>query len=152
MKRLSTIVRAIALAGLLAGAGLAQDSGRDKLSVKASATEVHGQWFERKPVMVERGTPDGPFQRLGIAQAGEFTDAAIDPHQIYIYRVTPVSDSAAAVEITVGPPPAGYTQVAANPNQTNANTSANVKDSICSGSGAREPRGGLKMGRRNHCG
>jgi carboxypeptidase Q len=28
----------------------------------------------------------------------------------------------------------------------------NVKDSICSGSGAREPRGGLKMGRRNHCG
>jgi tricorn protease-like protein len=27
-----------------------------------------------------------------------------------------------------------------------------VKDSICSGSGAREPRGGLKMGRRNHCG
>ncbi len=91
MKRLTTIVRALAVAGLLAGACLAADSDRDKLSVKASATEVHLQWFERKPVIVERGTPNGAFQQLGIAQEGEFTDAVIDAHQTYIYRVTPVS-------------------------------------------------------------
>jgi hypothetical protein len=131
MKRLTTIVRALAFACLLAGACSAQVSDRDRLSVKASATEVHLHWFERKPVVVERRTPNGTFQQLGIAQAGEFTDAAIDPRQIYTYRVTSVSDTTAAVEITVGPPPAGFTQVAVNPNQTNANTSSNFGQFVC---------------------
>ncbi len=130
MKRLTTVV-AVALACLLAGSCLAEDSGRDKLSVKASATEVHLQWFERKPVIVERGTPNGPFQQLGIAQEGEYRDPVIDAHQTYIYRVTPVSDMTAAVAVTVGPPPAGYSQAAVNPKQNNANISDLFGEYVC---------------------
>ena len=67
--------------------------------------------------MVERKAPDGEFQVLGIAPDGEFTDRAIDHHQIYTYRATPLHGLAPAIAVTVGPPPAGFSTVVANPNQ-----------------------------------
>jgi hypothetical protein len=123
--------RTIALTLLLAGASIAADSDRKPLSVEASATEVRLHWFERKPVIVERKVPNGEYQQLGIAQDGEFTDTSIDRNQIYIYRATPVSDTTAAVAVTVGPPPAGYSQVAVNPKQNNPNISAYFGQYVC---------------------
>jgi hypothetical protein len=74
-------------------------------------------WFESTPVLVERKAPDGEFQVLGIAPDGDFTDRAIDRHQIYTYRATPLHGLAPAIAVTVGPPPAGFSTVVANPNQ-----------------------------------
>ena len=109
--------RTVALACLLAGASLAADSTPNPLTVHASATEVRLQWFERKPVMVERALPNGEFQMLGIAPEGEFTDPVLDRHQTYIYRATSVLEPRTSSSVTVGPPPAGFNTAALNPVQ-----------------------------------
>ena len=87
------IGRTVAVALLLVSLSWAADADRHKLSVHASAKEVHLQWFERKPVLVERKVPGGEFQALGIAEDGDFTDTAIDPRQIYTYQTTPIGET-----------------------------------------------------------
>jgi hypothetical protein len=111
------ILRGATAACLLAAASFAADANHSPLTVQASATEVHLHWFEHTPVVVERKAPDGEFQVLGIAPDGEFTDRAIDRHQIYTYRATPIHGLAPKIAVTVGPPPAGFSTVVANPNQ-----------------------------------
>ena len=59
------------------------------------------------------------------------TNAVIDAHQTYTYRVTPLSDRAAPATVTVGPPPAGYSQAAVNPKQNNANVSDLFGEYVC---------------------
>jgi hypothetical protein len=110
------ILRGAATACLLAAASFAADAKHSPLTVQASATEVHLQWFEPTPVVVERKAADGEFEVLGIASDGEFTDRTIDRRQIYTYRATPIHGLAPKI-VTVGPPPAGFSTVVANPNQ-----------------------------------
>ncbi|HEX3748448.1 MAG TPA: BACON domain-containing protein [Bryobacteraceae bacterium] len=115
---LQAICCVLALFCISVGACFAADSARTPLTVHASATEVRLHWFERKPVVVERAIPNGGFQVLGIAPQGEFVDPVIDRHQTYIYRATSVLEPRTSSTITVGPPPAGFNTVAANPVQT----------------------------------
>ena len=125
------LTRITVLTAFLTAASLAADSADKRLTVKATAHEVHLHWFERKPVIVERKLANGAFHQLGIAQDGEFTDASIDPALTYTYRATPIDAQTPATAVTVGPPPAGFNAAVLNPNHTNSNTSGNFGQYTC---------------------
>src|SRR5260370_36004240 len=99
--------------------------------IVSSATSSAAQlsWTAAQPqapgFIVERKTLNGAYATLPIIPDGgvpgvAFVDATIDPFTTYVYRVSATSlngTSTPSNEVTVGPPPAGYSVAAPVPSR-----------------------------------
>ena len=87
----------------------------------ASSSAVQLTWTGAGPFVVERRADAKTFATIGRTSDAAYTDAAIDPFATYVYRIRTARGadggpggeqlSPPSNEITVGPPPAGFSTV-----------------------------------------
>jgi hypothetical protein len=92
------------------------------LAWKAGDPQVVRHIVERKPLGASWTPPPGPKPSpivTTIVDAASFTDTSIDPFATYVYRIRAAATgderSAPSNEITVGPPPLGFSQIVSKP-------------------------------------
>lgn len=133
MSRMSVRARGARLGGILLGVvapvmGAALQSSlappRDLTVVSADRQAVVLRWQEGGEgpdrYVVERRTGSGAFAELAAVSGTEAVDRSADVSATYTYRVRAAAEapgrrSAPSNEVTVGPPPAGFSEVVSRP-------------------------------------
>ena len=118
MELRSTLIAVVVMLPALAAAqGAAPQPPTALAAVSASRSRVELSWQgSASDFIVERKPLGGMYATHGRATATTFADAKVDPFATYVYRVRSIRDtvtSAPSNEITVGPPPTGFSTIVA---------------------------------------
>lgn len=84
-------------------------------ATKATNKEVDLSWTSTATSFtVQRAVLGGSFSAIATVSTAKYTDTTIDPYTAYQYQVT-AGNSSPSNQVTVGPPPPGFNDVAATP-------------------------------------
>jgi uncharacterized protein (TIGR03437 family) len=116
-------IRFFAVAALFGATAWAQ--APTGLTVKAATSKrIDLTWSgTASSYSVQRRVLGGAYASVGSVTSAAFSDTQIDPYTTYQYEVTATTVSGASApsnEVTVGPPPAGYTVASPAPGVTDA--------------------------------
>jgi len=127
----------IVLVAFFAVTGVAQTPAPGNFAVQtATATSVVLGWQAvsgaSSYVVQRRAVSDGAYLAGGSTVTGTtYSDSSFDPFTAYTYRVFAVSSGAsgfASNEVTVGPPPAGFSYAALTPSRVATTAGASVSE------------------------
>lgn len=113
----------------LAGAAVASAQAPANLTVtKATNKEVDLTWTSTATSFnVQRRQLGGSYTTIANVTTAQYNDTTIDAYQAYQYQVV-AGSSAASNSVTVGPPPAGFNNVAPAPSVAGSPVSSYGKD------------------------